>query len=357
MKKTLLIIFPVLLLLGSCSSKKVVEYKMQGQTMGTTWSAVVQYHKSNKDFFPLSQPETQADIERELKRINDIMSTYQKDSELSRFNQFKKTKDYQVSFELYHLIQRAINISQKTQGKYDVTVGPLVNLWGFGPQNKNNKPPTKKEIQKALNITGFQKLELKKVAQNYYLRKQQREMYIDLNSIAKGYAVDKVFEMLQLAGFSAIMVEIGGEVRSSETNLLKKKTWRIAIEKPLLNKKEVFKVINLKNKALASSGNYRNYFQDIEDEKVFWGHTIDPVSGQAQPVEQEDFLSAVSVIDENCASADAWATAFMVLGKDKAIEVATQEGVIAFFMWANDNQKEFSWVGTNGFEEYIYRGE
>lgn len=352
MKKSYLILLPFLFFLGSCSSQ-IVEYKMQGQTMGTTWSVLVQYNKSQKDFFPLSQQETQEDIERELKRINDVTSTYQKDSEISRFNQFKKTEDYQVSFELYDLMRRATQISKETNGKYDITIGPLVNLWGFGPHKRRQAPPTKEEIVQARSLVGFQKLELKKVAQNYYLRKEQADMYIDLSSIAKGYAVDKVFEILQLIGFSAIMVEIGGEVRSSEANLLKKKTWQIAIEKPITNKQEIFKIVNLKKKAMASSGNYRNYFVEKNDDKKIWGHTIDPINGQAQPIEQKDFLAAVTVLADNCAEADAWATALMVLGKTNAIALAKQKDIAAFFMWTEPDQNIFSTLSTGDFEQYM----
>lgn len=317
----------------SCSSS-VTEYKMQGKSMGTTWSVIAQFDKNKDNFFPLSQEETQKDIERELQRINGIMSTYDPNSELSLFNHFQDTVDFEISQELYDVIQKGLNISEQTNGKYDITVGPLLKLWGFGAESSlKQQPPSAEQINETLKKVGYQKLQPKKIAGHWYISKSHPQMYVDLSSIAKGYAVDKIFELLDMAGFPAVMVEIGGEVRTGGKNILKKSDWQIAVEKPYREKRELYQILRLENAAVASSGNYRNY---LEMKNHFYGHTIDATNGQAVQDNTNNSLAAVTVLMSNCIQADAWATAFMAMGKTQAIEYAQSHNMDVLFLWMDN---------------------
>lgn len=336
--KTLFAMFFAFVVFLLACQKQVVQYQMQGNTMGTTWSVIVQYprNQEGKSIFPLSQEDTQMDIERELKRINSVMSTYQKDSEITKFNDFAGTSFYEVSDELQALTYRSLQVSRASGGKYDVTVGALVDLWGFGPGKNRARAsaPTKEEVQETLKHVGFQKLEMKKVGGRWYFAKQDPRLRIDLSSLAKGYAVDKIFQLMDAAGFSAIMVEIGGEVRARGKNLIKNTPWKIGVEKPLRQKRELYQILRLDGMAVATSGNYRNYFEDTQTTHVY-SHTIDPQSGYPQ----EDPLAGVSVIDKDCSTADAWATAFMSMGLEKALSYAHEKNMPVVFLWIDKEGK------------------
>ncbi|MFT5351167.1 MAG: thiamine biosynthesis lipoprotein [Planctomycetota bacterium] len=287
-----------------------------GLTMGTTYTI-----KINEAGMSLPVEKINAEINNILIDINGKMSTYIDDSELSRINQSTSLSWIPVSPDLYQLLNDAINISQLSNGSFDITVGPLVNLWGFGP-NKSQEIPGTSEISEALSRTGFQQITLRHSPPA--LQKRRADIYIDLSGIAKGYAVDKIAEYLEQQNIDNYMVEIGGEIRAKGVNKVAF-AWRIGIEKPEVEKRGVQRVIKLDNIAMATSGDYRNYFE--EDGKRY-SHTIDPHSGF--PITHD--LASVTVLHKFTAWADALATAFLVMGKDAAYEIAEKENLAVLFL-------------------------
>lgn len=303
--------------IGGCK-KMPHEFKFGGKTMGTTYSVTL-YEVIDKEFLPTLE----LGVLAELNKVNDSMSTWKKDSNLSKFNSFKADEFMQMPKDVIKLINIAKNIGSKSNNNYDITVGALVDLWGFGVKGTRNKPPTSAEIATALNAVGIEKLIID--SKNNRLKKTVADLEVDLSSIAKGFAVDKASEYLASQGITNFLVEIGGELRASGTKS-GGSPWRVGIEKPLKDGKlEPQKIINLENFSIATSGNYKNYFKYGDK---YYGHTIDPKTGLSAT---HNLLSA-SVLAKECALADAWATALMVNGEHKAMEIAERENLIAYFM-------------------------
>ncbi|VTR23274.1 Thiamine biosynthesis lipoprotein ApbE precursor [Serratia fonticola] len=232
------------------------------------------------------------------------MSTYQPDSELSRFNASREVdKPFPVSAATTEVVLEALRINRVTDGALDVTVGPLVNLWGFGPEGRPDKVPSAAELEKRRNWTGIDKLAVEGNA----LVKRIPELYVDLSSIAKGYGVDEIAHYLQSQHVKNYMVDIGGEVRTRGHNG-EKKPWRIAIERPTAGgEQQALLVIEPGEMAMATSGDYRNYF---EQDGVRYSHTIDPLTGK--PIRHN--LVSITVISPLCMTADGLSTGLNVNG-------------------------------------------
>ncbi len=306
-------------LLTSCSQEvDPPQIQFQGVTMGTVYS--IKMPKPPRDIEP---NKLKSNIEDLLGNVNSKMSTYLNDSELSRFNRSDSNNWFNVSNDLYTVVREALIVSEKTEGAFDVTIGPLVNLWGFGPTIKlTNRIPTDKQIQEHLTHTGYDMIQLRKSP--LAIRKTDTKIYLDLSGLAKGYGVDLVAEYLESLGVDNYIVEIGGEVRVHGVNSGGDK-WRIAIEKPSANARSVQRIISVGNAAIATSGDYRNYF---ENNGQRFSHTIDPRTGR--PITHR--LASVSVVSHTAVYADAMATALMVLGPDKGLQVAEREGLAAVFI-------------------------
>jgi thiamine biosynthesis lipoprotein len=223
---------------------------------------------------------------------------------------------------LCDLVELAQSISALSDGAFDVTVGPLVNLWGFGPETQPFRIPEAQAIVDARERVGYRKLHCR--PQPPALRKDQPDLYVDLSGIAKGYGVDRIADILEQAGVAAYLAEIGGELRAKGTKP-GDKPWRIAIERPSADSREVYRIVPLKDAAMATSGDYRNFYE--HDGRVY-SHTIDPSTGR--PVEH--LLASVTVITEDCATADGLATALLVLGPERGVELAESLGLAAFFV-------------------------
>lgn len=305
----------ILFILVSCSSKiELVE--VSGNTMGT-------YYKV-KTYTDESPENVKKEVDKLLKLFNDIFSTYIPTSELSLINnsEFKR-------FELSKPLKRVFIISQdifrKSGGYFDITVGPLVNAWGFGPNGKQKKP-SKAQLQELMDSIGFHNIELK----DKILRFSKENTYIDMSAIAKGFAVDEITKFLEFNGHQNMLVEIGGEVRTTGTKL-DGSSWRLGIEGPgdSLGAK-ISKVIPLNSKSLATSGSYRNFVK--YGEEVF-NHTIDPKTGY--PVKHQTI--SVSVISDYCADADAWATALMSMGAKKGLDLANKQNLAVYFQVLEKN--------------------
>ncbi|MBF0352823.1 MAG: FAD:protein FMN transferase [SAR324 cluster bacterium] len=333
-------VFSILLfLLTGCDlfSSKPSEWSWSGSTMGTTFSIKTSALPSG-----ISEQSLQKGITQTLDRVNQQMSTYLKDSELSKFNQSTSLDWQPVSADMAGVITLALDISEKTRGAYDITVGPLVNLWGFGPDAVPEEIPDESLLELARQKIGFHRLKV----QDNTLKKEIPELYVDLSSIAKGYGVDQVAKYLDSQQIDAYMVEIGGEVRTKGKKW-NGDFWRIAIEKPVIHEMhQIQTVLKVENMSIATSGDYRNYFE--QDGKRY-SHTIDPASGR--PIQHS--LASVTLLHEHCADADAWATALMVLGPEKGYDLAVTHHLAAFFLIKSG--ATFIERTTPEFEKYLQK--
>ena len=314
---------------AGCKSSSHEIKSFQGLTMGTSYSIKYIQINSSKSVSDIKNA-----VDKKLKKVNAIMSTWDSQSDLSKINQAPADKWLTLHPDLSKLIGFAFDLSRKTDGKYDVSSGPLINLWGFGP-NGERKIPIDDEIVKAMKISGYKKIDLK--YKDNKLKKKFQDSYIDLSSIAKGYGVDQAASVLDKFNIKSYMIEIGGEIRTKGKK--GKLPWKIAIESPRKDKSKAFnKILNLTDCTMATSGDYRNYFKVG---KTRYSHTIDPETGY--PVQND--LVSVSVVTpkSECFKADAWATALMVSGKDKGFELATRFEIPAHFIYIeNENLKETS---------------
>ncbi|MDH5426163.1 MAG: FAD:protein FMN transferase [Gammaproteobacteria bacterium] len=305
----------VLLLLatGCADTVKKAEHSLHGHTMGTRYN--ISFVNSTKEQSQTVYQQTlQAGVDNLLQQINQSMSTYIADSELNRFNNLAVNQWMPISADLFTVIRQAQNISLLSTGAFDITVGPLVDLWGFGPGFSAEQVPAKKQITALKQRTGYHEIELDSTQQRIRKTSERR---LDLSAIAKGFATDKVADYLQQQGIKHYLVEIGGEIRL-KGHKPDGSLWRVAIEKPVSDERAVMKLLSLTNVAIATSGDYRNFF---EANGKRYSHTIDPNSGY--PIRHQ--LVSVTVITDRCIKADAFATAMMVMGVKNALALAKQE--------------------------------
>ncbi|GIX03095.1 MAG: hypothetical protein KatS3mg113_0101 [Planctomycetaceae bacterium] len=302
---------------------------LRGQTMGTTY-AIKALISADK----VAEETLQRSVEERLEAINQQMSHWLPDSELSQFNRFAHTEWFAVSRELAAVVHRSIEISRGTEGAFDVTVAPLVAAWQFGPDAAPT-PPDEQTLQAIREYVGWERLEVR--LDPPALRKRDPRLRVDLSGIAKGYAVDAVAELLMAHGASACLVEIGGEVRACGERAVG--PWNIGIESPVFYQRRLQRVIRLHQEALATSGDYRN-FHHTDGKRV--AHIIDPRTGR--PVSHS--LASASVLAPDCMTADALATAFMVMGTEAARLWAEQHGYDVLLIER----------GEQGFQEYATPG-
>lgn len=331
-----LLILSFVVLTGCGKSQKNL-VQINGFTMGTTYSvSVIQDNESKKHSFDFLKTK----IDSVLEEVNNKMSTYKKDSELSVFNESSDTNWYLISEDLFEVIKTAREISTKTDSAYDISAGPIVNLWGFGPEARPVKIPTDKEIKERRDYVGVSKYILDVTSSK--IKKKHQKVYIDLSSIAKGFGVDEVSRLLSSLSYSNFMVEVGGEVFTRGVNNSSKK-WNIGISTPDGSNK-IQKIVAISENALATSGDYRNYF---EENGVRYSHTINAKTGK--PITHK--LVSVSVIDDNCMLADGWATALNIAGIEEGLKIADDNGIAAFFIVKED--KGFKEMMTKEFEKYL----
>ena len=301
-RKHYLFLFLILSPLISCqSSEKIV--KLHGSTMGTQYHITLIRSESTNSI-PTSKIKKQ--IKSLLSNINQQMSTYISDSEISKFNKYQQSDWFPVSIDFADVVLASKKVSKLSQGAFDITISPLIDLWGFG--NKTQvEIPTDKQIQTTFRYIGYQLLEVRRTPPA--LRKLNKNLRIDLSAIAKGFAIDKITTYLNQIGFNNTLVEIGGEIRTQGFNA-RGKPWRIGIESPNNNDAKVNNSLITSNISMATSGDYRNYF--VKNNRRY-SHTIKPKTGK--PVNHH--LASVTVLDESAMIADAYATALMVLGEEK----------------------------------------
>ncbi len=324
----------IFLLVGCFPSNDLArqEYHLQGNTMGTTYNIKVVGENLNAG-------KLKQDIDVALKQLNQEMSTYIADSELSLFNKSSSPEPVEVSNGLARVVKEAIRLGKLSDGALDVTVGPLVNLWGFGPGYRPETVPSDELLLATKAKVGLDKLTF----DNGLLSKSTPELYVDLSTIAKGYGVDLVAELIEANGIHNYLVEIGGEMRLKgfkHTGEL----WHVAIEKPLSNERAVQQIIVPKDNAVATSGDYRIYF---EAEGQRFSHIIDPNTGK--PINHK--LVSVTVIHPSSMTADGLSTAMMVMGEERALTFAEENDLAVYIIAKTDHG--FVEQSTVKFMQYL----
>lgn len=302
----------------------------QGMVFGTVYSIKYQ---NDKDL--------QKEIEAELKKVDNSLSTFNKQSVISKINRNEDVKADGMFAEVFSLARR---ISDETGGAFDITVAPMVNLWGFG--FKSGTAPSAHSIDSLRSIVGYKKVRL----EGRRIVKDDKRTMLDCSAIAKGYGTDVVARFLKTKGIENFMVEIGGEVVTSGVSEARV-PWRIGVTKPtddsLSVNNEVQTVLNVTNKAMATSGNYRNFYYKNGRK---YAHTIDPKTGY--PV-QHNILSA-TVLADNCATADAYATAFMVLGLEGSKAVLDRHPeLMAYLIYSDRDGKNAVWHSASMKGKFI----
>ncbi|WP_446728848.1 FAD:protein FMN transferase [Photobacterium sp. SP02] len=324
------------LVVSGCSEQRQLIH-LTGSTMGTYYSIKL----IEQEGLP-SEVALQKEIDRRLELVNDQMSTYREDSELSQFNQHQSREPFAVSADTATVVQEAIRLAKLTDGALDVTVGPLVNLWSFGPEARPDVVPTDEELDARRQEVGIEHLKV----QGNALIKDLPGLYVDLSSIAKGYGVDVVADYIASLGVNDYLVEIGGEIRLKGKNL-EGVPWRIAIEKPTEDgSRSIQEVVEPGEMAVATSGDYRNYF---EENGVRYSHLINPITGK--PITNR--VVSVTVMHPKCMTADALATAFSVMGEEKAIALANQENWPVLLIVSTD--EGFKEYASDAFTTYMQK--
>ncbi|WP_119395508.1 FAD:protein FMN transferase [Salinibius halmophilus] len=318
-----------LLLLVGCQKEQLQSFS--GRTMGTQYNITLVGNEVQAGLVARQ-------ISAELSDFSDIFSTYVRDSEINQISQAPVGEWIAVSEHMYQLLSLALDVSRQSGGAFDPTIRPLVDIWGFGPLQRPDAVPAEQEIADALAAVNWQMLEL-----NEGQVRKLAPLSLDLSAIAKGYGVDVIADMLEEAGFQRYLVEVGGEMRLKGLKP-NDEIWRVAVETPDSVVRQAYKVLEITDIALATSGDYRNYF---EENGKRYSHTIDPRSGW--PIEHD--MASVSVLASSSALADAWATAIYVVGPEQGQQLASANN-LAMFMIVRQNG-EFVDTMTPKFTELV----
>jgi len=300
--------------LSGCDSREA-ELRLEGRTMGTTYTVqTIDCDSTECDSIGLQ-------VDARLEELSQCLSHYDPESELSAFNNYPGTDWFPVSTELATVVDYALAISKQSDGAFDISIGPAVDAWGFGPTAGIPAEPSEEQLAASLLHSGYTKLAVR--ASPPAIRKDDPLIRLDLSALAKGYAVDQLVYLLEDRGIQNYLVEIGGEIRTAGIRG-DGKPWRIGIQPPADGLDLEF-VVEPGDAAVATSGDYRNYFM-LGDRRV--SHTIDPAS--AQPVNNN--VMSVSVIAPDAMQADALATALMVMGPEAGVEFATAHDIAALII-------------------------
>ncbi len=318
-------IYPALVLLAAAlfywhspQEPPVEMATLTGSTMGTTYSITASAAEVSKQL---------ADrVEQRLEELENIFSTWRQDSEISRFNTYRNSDWFSCSAELAQVVDEAIRIHRLTGGAFEVTLGPLIERWGFGKEEITT-PPSDEELASLMESVGTRHLEAR--MDPPAIRKRHPETSINLSGIAKGYAVDDLANLLGKPELSAFMVEIGGEVRTKGGN--GDRPWRIAIARPQTGEPRAQRIVEINTAAIATSGGYQNSLELLDQRYI---HILDPASGK--PVKSQ--TASVTVIDkESTMRADALATALMVMPAEDALRLADEQGIAVHLILLDEN--------------------
>jgi len=320
------------LLLAACKPRDVI-LEVSGLTMGTTYNlAVVDAPRS------VTQSDVQNAVNTALATVNQQMSNWDDASEISRFNAGTTTNAQTISAELAEVMTAAEDIRVASGGSFDTTIGPIIELWGFGAGATQPNLPTNQDIQHALAQSGHENT--LRVAPGS-LQKVRPDVNVYLAAIGKGYGADLIGRALAEIGVENYLIEIGGDLYASGYNP-EGKAWQIGIETPEAHTRGVLDVVSVANLGMASSGDYRNYF---EQDGTQYSHLIDPRTGR--PVAHN--TASTTVLAENAMLADAWATAFHVMGQEEGLALAEREGLAVLFTQANVNGDGFTTSESSRF--------
>ncbi|HYX33435.1 MAG TPA: FAD:protein FMN transferase [Oligoflexus sp.] len=312
---------------------KIEPNVLEGAAQGSTWRVL---------FNGKEQTELQSAIEKELATFDKVFSNYRPDSDISRFNRQSSTEWFSVDADLLKLVEFCHKVSLKSRGAFDITIGPLLRIWGFGPfKTKDRSIPTEAAIAEAKKDVDFKKLLSRR--QPAALKKLNPNIHVDLSGVAQGYSVDRVAALLDRKGIMSYMVEIGGEIKTKGKKL-NGQLWTLGIDTPDATG-DVAAVLNLEGKGLTTAGDYREYF---EMDGKRYSHTIDPRTGR--PVQHE--LASVTVIAPMTWEADAWDTAFMVLGPEATRKQSADMKQLAVYMILHQGQG-FRTESLGGFTRYL----
>lgn len=312
---------------------------LEGKTMGTFWRVSVVG-------IDAARAETlRSRIQAQLDADDQLLSTYKNDSALMRFNQSKSLSPWPVSEAMADIVTSALRIGQKTQGAMDITVGPLVNLWGFGPDKQPVQIPTQAQIDAAKSNSGLQHLTVINQAKQQYLQKDLPDLFVDLSTVGEGYAADHLARLMEQEGIARYLVSVGGALNSRGMNA-EGHPWRVAIQKPTDRENAVQAVVDINGHGISTSGSYRNYYE-LNGKRLT--HVIDPQTGR--PIEHN--LVSVTVIAPTALEADGWDTGLMVLGTEKAKEVVRREG-LAVYMISKEGEGFKTWMSPQ-FESFLIR--
>jgi len=321
----------------SCSPKTET-IEIYGETMGTTYSLkIVGPNKVDNQKNTLK-----AEIDSVLREINQQMSTYIPESEISLFNKILAGEPQNISNHFLDVLNLANQVYVESDGAFDPTVGPVVDLWGFGKKDRRETPPFEEEINQVLEYVGMNKIE----TDGSSIQKKHNKTELDFSAIAKGFGVDVVANLLMEKGFENYLVEIGGEVvvKGSKGS----DAWRIGVDRPLIEQtvnRSFEAILQISDVAVATSGDYRNYF--VSGDSVY-SHTIDPVT--ARPI--VNGVASVTVIAPNCALADAMATAIMVMGEEKGLHWVESKPDIETMIILREAD-DFRVTSSSGFAGFV----
>ncbi|QKJ87891.1 FAD:protein FMN transferase ApbE [Paramixta manurensis] len=312
---------------------------LEGKTMGTVWRVSLAGVDAQRE------STLRHKIQQQLDEDDHQLSTWKHDSVLSRFNQYRGNQPQPVSDEMADIVTLALRVGKQTGGAMDITVGPLVNLWGFGPNRQPQKTPSQAKIDAARAQTGLAHLQVIRRVDGAWLQKDLPTLYVDLSTVGEGFATDHLARLMEKEGINNYLVSVGGAVLSRGQNP-QGKAWRVAIQKPTDQENAVQAIVDLQGHGISTSGSYRNYYE-LDGKRI--SHVIDPVTGR--PIEHR--LVSATVIATTALEADAWDTGLMVLGTEKAKQLALQQQLAVYLI--TKQQQGFSIWMSPQFAAFIQK--
>lgn len=330
----------ITLLLTSCKPEQEKVWVLNGKTMGTVWRVSVAGVDEQRKI------ELKRKIEQRLDFDDRQLSTWKKDSDLSHFNQYTGSEPWPVSQDMADMITLAFRIGQATDGAMDITIGTLVNLWGFGPSAAPKHIPTRTQINQARELTGLQHLQVINTATQALLKKDVPKLQVDLSTMGEGYATDNLAKLMEQEGIHNYLVSVGGAVLARGLN--GQQHWRVAIQTPTDIENRVQEIVDLQGQGISTSGDYRNYYE-LDGKRI--SHIIDPTTGR--PISHK--LASVTVIAPTALEADGWDTGLMVVGTDKAKQIALKHK-LAVYLIIREGDHFVTWLSPN-MRGFIYKKE
>lgn len=337
----------VVLLLAGCDNAstpvapKAAATVLEGKTMGTFWRvSVVGIDNARAD-------QLRQKVQQQLDADDQLLSTWKNDSALMRFNHSSSLTPWPVNEAMADIVTESLRIGYKTQGAMDITVGPLVNLWGFGPDKQPVKTPTQAQIDAAKARTGLAFLSVINRSGRQYLQKSIPDLFVDLSTVGEGYAADHLARLMTEEGISRYLVSVGGALVSRGMNA-DGQPWRVAIQKPTDRENAVQAIVDINGHGISTSGSYRNYYE-LDGHRI--SHVIDPQTGR--PITHK--LVSVTVIAPTALEADGWDTGLMVLGPQKAQQVVREQG-LAVYMIMKEGDGFTTWMSPQ-FEAFLVSGK